>query len=176
MNLYDGIITRRSVRRFIPDKPIAKEIIMDLIKAAQYAPSAHNTKPWEFLVIEDKETLCKFRTLQRMASFADGASAAIIVCVDKEKSYSREKEDWSFIDSDGSAATMNILYAAQDKGLGACWCGVSPMTKPINDIKEYFNMPENVVPFSIVVLGYPEGEIKQPENRFREEYIHWEKW
>jgi len=94
MDLIHGLLTRRSVRKFT-DEPIAKEDIIDMIKAAQYAPSAHNTQPWSFLVIDDKEVLKDFRHLQRSALFAENAPLVILVCGDKNIAFSREKEGWS---------------------------------------------------------------------------------
>ena len=176
MDLTQGLLTRRSIRKYAQDKPVSREMILELIKTAQHAPSAHNTQPWEFLVVENKEDLAKFRNLQRASSFADNASAVVLVCVDEEKTFSREKEGWSYADIDGSAATMTLILAAHAKGLGACWCGASPMTKPIADVKEYFNLPENIKPFSIVTLGYPESEPKQPVDRANEAKVHWDKW
>lgn len=171
-----GLLTRRSVRKYQADKKIPHHELKEIIKAAQYSPSAHNSQPWEFLVVEDKEDLAKFRTLQRASLFAEGASAVILVCVDETKSFSREKEGWSYVDIDGSSATSNVLHAAHALGIGACWCGCSPMTKPIVDVKEYFKLPEHIRPFSIVVLGYPEGEVRQPETRYDETKIHFGKW
>ncbi len=175
MDLYNGLISRRSVRKFT-DQKVERETIKELIKAAQYAPSAHNTKPWEFFVIEEKQDLEKIRVLQRLAAFAGNAQAVIMVCINEQKTFSREKEGWSYADIDGSSATMNLLYAAHAKGLGACWCGCSPMTKPIEDTKAYFNLPEHIRPFSFVVLGHYDQEPGQPQDRFKEEYIHWGKW
>ena len=175
MELMEGILTRRSIRKY-QDKPISKDIVKKLIRAAQYAPSAHNTQPWEFLVIEDKEKLKSIRHMQRSASFAENAPMAILVCADETKSFSREKEGWSYIDIDGAAATQNLILAAHDLGLGACWCGASPMTKPIAALKEYFQLPENIKPFSIVVLGYPDEESKLTSERFDESKIHWNNW
>lgn len=174
MELMEGLLTRRSVRKY-QDKPISKEVLAQIIKAGQYAPSAHNTQPWEFLVIEDKVALKHFRVMQRSALFAENAAAVILVCGREDISFSRPKEGWSYIDIDCSAATENILLAAHALGVGACWCGASPMTGPIAAIKEYFKLPENVKPFSVVVLGYPEEMPKQPE-RDNPERIHWGKW
>lgn len=171
-----GLLTRRSVRKYHENKKISHHEIKEMIKAAQYAPSAHNTQPWEFLVVEDKEDLAKFRVLQRASLFAENASAVILVCVDENKAYKREKEGWGYADIDGSAATMNLLYAAHALGYGACWCGCSPMTKPVEDVKAYFKLPENIRPFSIVVIGEAEGEVKQPETRYDETKIHFGKW
>ena len=174
MELMEGLLTRRSIRKF-QDRPIEKEVLEKIIKAAEHAPSAHNTQPWHFLVIQNKEHLKHFRVMQRSALFAENAAAVILVCVDKGESFSREKEGWSYQDIDGSAATMNILLAAHSLGLGACWCGASPMTGPIAAIKEYIELPENIAPFSIVVLGYPD-ETPKEMPRHSTERIHWEKW
>ena len=50
------------------------------------------------------------------------------------------------------------------------------MTKPIAGLKEYFNLPENIKPFSIVVMGYPDEESKLNGERYSEDRVHWGKW
>ena len=175
MDLMEGLLSRRSIRKYT-DKPVEKATIQKLIKAAQYAPSAHNTRPWEFLVIEDKEALKDLRRIQRSASFAENAPLAILVCGDHNKAFSREKEGWTYIDIDCSAATENLLLAAHSLGLGACWCGATPMTKPMAALVERFNLPENIKPFSIVVIGHPDEESKLNAERYDETRIHWGKW
>lgn len=175
MDLMEGLLSRRSIRKY-EDKPVDREMIKALIRTAQYAPSAHNTQPWEFFVIEDKEALKDLRHIQRSASFAENAPLAILVCGDKNKSFSREKEGWSYIDIDCSAATENLLLAAHALGLGACWCGATPMTKPMAALSERFNLPENIKPFSIVVVGYPAEESKLSGERYDESKIHWGRW
>jgi len=175
MELTDGLLTRRSVRKF-KDQKIDKATLQEIIRITQYSASAHNAKPWEFLVIEDKEALAKFRFLQRAAAFADKAAAVILVCVDKNKTYTREKENWNYAEIDGSSATTTLILAAHGMGLGACWCGCSPMTKPLADVAEYFKLPEHILPFAIVVLGYPEVIPHQPTDREDASLVHWEKW
>lgn len=177
MDLMEGLLTRRSIRKY-QDKPIAKEAIEDIIKAAQFAPTAHNRQPWEFLVIDDKEVLTNLRHIQRWSSFAKDAACVIFVCGDVEKSFNRSKEDetWSFIDVDCAIATENLLLAAWSKGIGTCYCGAAPMQKVVDALKEHLNLPENIRPFSIVVMGYPDETPKQPEDRYKPEKIHWSKW
>lgn len=175
MDLIDGLLTRRSVRKY-QDKKIEKDDLKEIIRIAQYAPSAHDTRPWEFVVVEDRQTLAEFRHLQRASLFATNAAAVILVCVDMTKTLTREKEDWNYSDVDASAATMNLLLAAHGKGIGACWCGCSPMAKPIEDVSKRFGLPEHIKPCSIVVLGYQEGEQRQSAERYNESKIHWEKW
>lgn len=68
MELMEGLLTRRSVRKY-QDKPIERETMMEIIKAAQYSPTAHNRQPWEFLVIDDREFLAELRHIQRWDVF-----------------------------------------------------------------------------------------------------------
>jgi len=177
MNLTEGLLTRRSIRKY-KDKKIDRETLQEIIKAAQYAPSAHDKQPWEFLVIEDKETLADLRHVQRWTSFAKDAACAIIVCGDKGEAFSRDKEDekWSFADVDCALATQNLMLAAHDKGIGTCYCGAAPMQKVVDALIEKFNIPAHIRPFSIIVMGYPDETPKQPQDRYKPEKIHWGKW
>jgi nitroreductase len=177
MNLTEGLLTRRSIRKYT-DQKIDKETIEEILKAAQHAPTAHNKQPWEFLVIGDKEALAHLRHLQRWTSFAKDAACAIFVCGDINQSFNRHKEDekWSFVDVDCALATQNLLLAAHDKGIGTCYCGCAPMQRVVDSVKKYLNLPENIRPFAIVTMGYPAETPKQPEDRYKPEKIHWDKW
>ena len=157
MELMEGLLTRRSVRQYDTSKKISKETIREIIKAAQYSPTAHNKQPWEFLVIDDREFLTNLRHIQRWTSFAKDADCVIIVCGDVEKSFSRNKEDekWSFIDVDCAIATQSLMLAAWSKGIGTCYCGAAPMQRVVDSLKEHLNLPENIRPFAIVTMGYP---------------------
>lgn len=178
MDLYEGILTRRSVRQFDSSKEISKQDLEDIIKAAQYAPSAHNKQPWEFLVVTDKELMAEIRKVQPWTSFAKDASAVVLVCGDTEVSFNRNKEDetWNYSDIDCALAVENLMLAAHAKGIGSCFCGAAPMPKVIAGLREMFALPENIRPLSIVVLGYPLDYPKQPADRFKMEKIHWGKW
>ena len=70
MELYEGLLTRRSIRKYNPEKKLSDEQIIELLRAASYAPSAHNKQPWHFLVLKDAETLRTLRQLQPWTSFA----------------------------------------------------------------------------------------------------------
>jgi len=178
MDLYKGLLTRRSVRQFETGKEISQKDLEEIIKAAQYAPSAHNLQPWEFLVLTDKEQMTALRHVQPWTSFAKDASAVILVCGNTDEAFSRHKEDetWNYADIDCALATQNLLLAAHSKGIGTCFCGAAPMPKVVEGLREMFALPENIRPLSIVVLGYPKDEPKQPTGRFKAEKIHWGKW
>jgi nitroreductase len=174
MELYEGLISRRSIRKYNPEKTLTKQEIGDLIRAACYAPSAHNKQPWHFLVIENKETLRTLRTIQPWTSFAKDAACVIVVCTDTEETFHREKEGWNYAQIDGAVAAQNLLLACHAKGLGACFCGAAPMPMVIDNLRKRFNMPETMLPIAIVTVGYPEEDPKQPEERFHPEKVHWE--
>ena len=178
MDLYEGILTRRSVRQFDNTKEISAQDLEELIRAAQYAPSAHNFQPWEFLVLTDKEQMSALRHVQPWTSFAKDAAAVILVCGNTDQAFSRHKEDetWNYADIDCALATENLLLAAHAKGIGTCFCGAAPMPKVVEGLREMFALPENIRPLSIVVLGYMKDEPKQPTERFKAEKIHWGKW
>ena len=177
MDLMEGLLTRRSVRKY-QDKPIDKDTIREIIKAAQYSPTAHNRQPWEFLVVDDREILANLRHIQRWTSFAKDAACVVFVCGDIDKSFNRNKDDekWSCIDVDCAIATENLMLAAWAKGIGSCYCGAAPMQKVVDALKEHLNLPDNIRPFAIVPMGYPAETPKQPEDRYNPDKIHWGKW
>ena len=135
MELYDGLLSRRSIRKYNPEKTLTKDEILDLIRAASFAPSAHNKQPWHFLVIEDKEVLKSLRSVQPWTSFAKDAALAIIVCADTEETFHREKEGWNYAQIDGALAAQNLLLACHAKGLGACFCGAAPMPMVVDNLR-----------------------------------------
>lgn len=178
MELLEGLLTRRSVRQYDTSKKISKQDIIEILRAASYAPSAHNKQPWEFIVVEDPEKLAGFRSVQPWTSFAKNASCVIVVCGNTTEAFHREKENenWNFADVDCALAAQNILLACHAKGLGACFCGAAPMPLVIDGVRKYLALPENIRPLAIIPVGYPAESPKQPENRYNPTKVHWEKW
>lgn len=164
-----AIFERRSIRKYTGEK-ISEEKIKKLLQAAMAAPSAGNQQPWEFIVIRDREMMNKITEVHPYSSMLKEADVAIVVCGDEK----REKYKGFWV-QDCSAATQNILLAAQDLGLGAVWLGVYPDEKRVKSIKELLGIPEHVQTLSIVSLGYP-VEKKDPANRYDEAKIHYERW
>ncbi|CCJ33014.1 nitroreductase family protein [Caloramator australicus] len=163
------IFKRRSIRKYL-DKPVAKEDIDDLLRAAMAAPSAGNEQPWEFIVVDDKNVLKRIADVHPYAKMLYEAPVAIVVCGDLNKE--KYKGFWV---QDCSAATQNILLEATDKGLGTVWIGVYPDDTRVKDISNIFGIPSNVIPLSIVAVGYPDQEM-QEVDRFDPQKIHYNKW
>ncbi len=165
----NAILNRKSIRKY-KDIKISDEIIEDLLRAAMAAPSAGNEQPWEFIVLRDKEIMKRITEFHPYSTMLLNTDTAIVVCGDVEKE--RFKGYWV---QDCSAATENILLAAEEKGLGAVWLGIYPMEERITPLKELLNLPESVLPLSIIPVGYPD-EQKKAEDRFNRERIHYDKW
>lgn len=165
------IKNRRSVRSYL-DKAVSEEDLKILIKSGMAAPSAVDMRPWDFVVVKKKSTLKALADVMPFGKMLPGAGAAVVVCGGPEKSVPDAPEFWV---QDCSAASENILLAAESMGLGAVWLGVYPVKERIEGVRKILNIPENVVPLNILSIGYPKG-LEKPKDKFEMEKIHRERW
>ncbi len=163
MEAYESLITRKSIRYYKKQK-IEKDLILKLIKAAMHAPSARNYQPWHFIILNDERIMEEVSRLHPYGDILERAPLAILVCGDTEK-----ENTIGYLIEDCSAATENILIAAHSLGLGACWLGIYPREERMENVIKYFALPENIVPVSLLAVGYPgEEKRKQKDLRNRE--------
>lgn len=169
MEVQEALINRRSIRKYKNQK-INKEHFDKILEAAMYAPSAMNTQAWHFIVIDNKVVLLDTLKSIPYAEMLKQCAAAILVCGD-----SSIEKNQSWLLQNCSAAIQNILLSAHGLGIGSCWIAVHGMDDVYKNIKVQFNLPENIVPISLISLGYPDEVIKA-EERFKEEKFHYNKW
>lgn len=163
------IFQRRSIRKY-ENKSVEKEKIEKILKAAMQAPSAGNQQPWEFLVIENKETLKKLSLMSHHSKMTADAPLAIVLLINKEGlKYPKN------VEQDMGAATENLLLQVVELGLGAVWLGVAPSQEKMDYIKSMFHLPENIEAFAIVPIGYP-AEEKGFIDRFHKNKVHYENY
>ena len=165
----ENILSRRSIRKFT-DQEVSDEQISALLKAAMSAPSAANMQPWDFVVIKDRKILDEIPKFHKYTQMLLEANLAIVVCGNKLRA--TESKFWA---QDCTAATQNILLAANSLGLGSVWCGLYPVEEFYQKIQELLEIPSEVFPVSLVAIGYP-AEMKPPSDRFDEKKIHYNKW
>jgi nitroreductase len=165
----DPILTRRSIRKYT-DQPVSDEDVTYLLRAAMSAPSANNEQPWHFVVIKDRKLLAEIPKIHPYAQMVPGAQLAIMVCGD----LSLDVMNGYWV-QDCAAATENILIAAQSKGLGAVWLGVYPREERVRALQQLFGLPEKVLPFALIPVGYP-AEQKPPADRFNPNRVHYDRW
>jgi len=169
METLEAIKTRRSIRKFTSQK-INEEAIHNILEAAMFAPSARNTQSWHILVINDKNILNKLPKLHPNAEMMYEAQLAILVCGDL---HMEDMIEYNGVNC--SAATQNIMLAAQDLGIGSVWLGVYPRKERMDPMVKLFELPEHIVPMTLIALGYPNESFETPE-RFRQDRIHINGW
>ena len=143
METLDSIKKRASVREY-QSKPIPKNLLKQLVDAGRRAPTAMSVEPWEFLVVTHRETIKKLGKAVSPCDFVGQAVACIAVYC----------KDTKYFLEDGCAATQNILLAAADRGLGACWIAGErePWGKEISTI---LKAPSELKLVSMVSVGWP---------------------
>jgi nitroreductase len=166
MELDEAIKGRRSIRRY-RKRSIEDSVIEELIDLARHAPSSMNGQPWTFTIVRDYETkrklveiknkYCPIEKQEYRADFLQNASAVIVVCVDRNKSYDREIEN-------GVLAAANLMLAAHSRGLGSVYMSASRRDEPAvsEAIRQILGIPGHVDPISILPLGYPD---ETPESK-----------
>jgi len=169
MDTLDAIRTRRSIRKYL-DKPVPQDVLQQVLRAAMYAPSACNAQPWQFVVLEDCRLLREVPNIHPYAAMAAEAPLAVLVCGDT--SFEVVSGFWVI---DCSAAVQNLLLAAHALGLGAVWTGVYPQQERVEGFRRLLGLPKNVIPHSLIPLGYPAEQPPQ-EERYRPDRIHRNAW
>ncbi len=177
----DTIMSRKSVRSFTGDK-LSEDQITTILKAAMAAPTAMNAQPWSYLVITDDAAKASIPGAERGDAIKT-AGAVIIVCGETTlQRPPRENPDAApetvpniFWYEDCSAATENLLLAAEALDLGAVWLSCWPNEKKCQAVKEAFGIPENVEPLAIVPVGVPAGN-DEPKDKWNPAKVHYNSW
>lgn len=176
MNLYELIQKRQSDRKY-DSRPVDRDIVIKCLESARLAPSACNSQPWKFVVVDEPELL------KEMASAAAGmgmnkfaAQAPVIVAVVLEKmnftasigSVIKDKE-YSLLDV--GIAVEHFCLQATELGLGTCILGWFDEKK----VKKLLGIGNRRVPL-LITLGYAAGEHRQKSRKSLEEISSWNKY
>lgn len=195
--LYKTVVTRRSIRRYRRD-PVGRELIERLLDAAIWAPSAHNRQPWRFCVIDTPGQIealaramgARLRSdLERDGVPADlikkdtarsyaritGAPALVLLCLsmvdmDHYPDEQRNLDEYIMAVQSTALAGQNLLLAAHDAGLGACWM-CAPLFCP-EVVRETLHLPDDWQPQALITLGYPD-ETREKTRRPLETSVLW---
>ena len=172
--VLENIASRRSVRSY-EDRPVPAEMVKTLLRAAMAAPSAKNRQPWEFVVVDDRATLDALAGKLKYAKMLAQAPLAVIVCAETMIAHSDGSvSENPFWEHDASAATENLLLAAEALGLGAVWTAASDPERSAA-VKSVIPMPATVMPLCVVPIGFPAGA-EQPKDKWNPAKIHHNRW
>lgn len=164
---------RKSVRSYT-DQPVSREQLDTLVRAAMAAPTGKDMRPWKFVVIDDAEAMAKLSEQLPYAKMLKEAQAAIVVCGDMSVVDDNGKPSTNWV-MDCSAATENLLLAAEAMGLGAVWTGVYPYDERLEAVEKALSLPENIIPLNVIPIGYPKGD-QHPKDKYNAENIHYNGW
>ena len=156
---------RRSIRKYT-NLPVEQEKIDYMLRCALMAPSSKRTNPWEFIVVRDEAKLRQMAGCRTYGSqMFDTAMAAIVIALDTSLS-----DAWM---ADGAIAAEHILLAAEEQGLGACWCHVYCREASEQLIKSLCAIPEDKTVLCVISLGYKDEERKDYDlAKLKYEKIH----
>ncbi len=196
-DLLETIVNRRSIRRYQP-RPVARELVERLLAAAIWAPSAHNRQPWRFCVVdsvEQKEALAAAMGARLRLDLARDNAPAELIEKDAARSYARitgapllVNLSLSMVDMDHytderrnlneyvmaaqstAMAGQNLLLAAEDAGLAACWM-CAPLFCP-DVVREVLQLPDDWQPQALITLGYA-AEVREKTRRPLETSLLW---
>lgn len=155
MNVLDGIGQRRSVRSFTKVQ-IERDKIDAILEAGALAPSGKNGQPWRFFVVQrEKDLLRRIAEQTVYHAWVSEADCLILVFLDREKSYHKIKDAQAI-----GACMENMLLAAEELGIGACWNG--EILRNAEQVRSMFSLAERYQLMALLVLGYAK---EKPQER-----------
>ena len=163
----NNIMTRTSIRQYT-DEPVSKADIETMLRAGMAAPTAVNRQPWHFVVINSKVKLAELAGDNPRGGMLKKAPLAIVVCGNMDKALPGQGR--GFWVQDCSAATENILLAANAIGLGAVWTGLYPDENRAGVVAKVLKLPETYIPLCTIVIGHP-AEQPTPKDKWKPENI-----
>ncbi|MFO7868927.1 MAG: nitroreductase family protein [Bacteroidales bacterium] len=159
-SFFSLIQSRRSSRKF-KQEPVPQDVQKNLLQAALLSPASKRSNPWEFIAIDDADTITKLsESKPHGAAFLAKAPFAVVVIADPEKS-----DVWV---EDTSIASIYLQLAAEDLGLGSCWIQIHKRnhesgTSASEYIKQLLDIPAQFEVESIIAIGYKESDRKGAE-------------
>ncbi|MGC9106515.1 MAG: nitroreductase family protein [Thermoprotei archaeon] len=157
--VIDLLIKRRSIRSFL-DKPVDLNLVKELIRVANHAPSSMNREPWKFILITDPKVREELSKLHDGAKHLAKAPLGVAVVAEPDVS----PNTWMV---DAVNATMYFVLAAYSVGLAVAWVAAYENERA----KEVLKIPKEKVLITLLSVGYPDPSyevkpkaVKAPEE------------
>jgi nitroreductase len=169
METWEAITSRRNVRAFTA-RPIPAADLERILEAGRRSPSSQNWQPWDFVLVTDRAHLRELATVWRGAGHV-GHSAATIVVVGPaaDNEFHRAQLDLG-------QATMAMMIAAADLGIGSCHAGIADLQR----VRDLLGLPADRDWALLISLGYPEDRpltpVRNPDRRPFDDVVHREHW
>lgn len=171
METWDAIRARRNVRTY-EDRPIASENLERILEAARRSPSSTNQQLWDFVLCTDREILEHLAKTWRYARHVRGSAATVVLVAPLPTD--QDSRDWIMYDM--GQATMSMMLAAADRGIGSCHAALNDQALP----RQLLGIPEDRFCVGLVAFGYPVDRplapIERPKRRPFDDVVHRERW
>ena len=171
METWDAIRSRRNVRTY-SEEAIAPEDLDRILEAARRAPSAGNQQAWDFIVSTDREQLARLTRVGPAAGHVAGSAATIALVAPR----SDDPQMRDLVQFDLGQATMSIMLAAADLGIGSAHAGAHDQELA----RRLLGVPEDRFCAVLVTLGVPAERpltpIQRPNRRPFTDVVHRGHW
>jgi nitroreductase len=152
MDTKELILTRHSVRNFLPD-PIPANILNDILEAGRLAPSAQNRQPWRYLVYTDNTKIQKLALNCGLIGLANyfirKAPCLIVACADTKDNVRINGQDYYLVDT--AISFQQMMLMALHHGIGSCWLAAFSEKK----LRKYLEIPDSWRIVALSPFGYP---------------------
>lgn len=172
METWDAIRARRNVREYT-DQPITRDSLERILEAGRRAPSSQNWQPWNFVVVTDREQLIELAKAWPRGGRHVAHSAVTIALVAVQPTDERQRD---FVQYDLGQATMNMMLAAVDLGIGSGHSAVADQQQA----QRVLGCPDGYFCAYMIGFGYPAGRplhpLTRPDRRPFDQVVHWDRW
>lgn len=194
-------MARRSIRTYLQEEA-PENVILSILEASRWAPSAHNAQPWRFIMMTDQGA--KRKLAEAMANewakdlSRDGVSpdicerlvklsvrrfteapVIIIASITMEEMHRypdgrRQEIEHAMATQSLAAAVQNLLLAAHSEGLGSCWFCAPLFCQDV--VRNVLGIPPDVEPQALITIGYPSERPHPPPRKPLEEVVFRDRW
>ncbi|WP_372847244.1 nitroreductase family protein [Pontiella sp.] len=162
---------RCSIRSYTSE-PVAEEVLQEILQAGNLAPTAKNLQPFQFVVVRAASGLDALAAAYPAPFFRE-APVAVVVCVETEKGWVRNRYDnKNYAEVDAAIAIDHMTLAATDNGLGSCWIGAFDPAM----VREAMGLPEGIEPLAILLLGHPKEKGREKVRKPLSELVRYDHW
>lgn len=174
MDVEEAVLNRRSIRNYLPDKPVSNDVIANILDSARFAPSSGNLQNWKVILVSDAEKKSELAAAALKQKWITTAPVLLVVCnsvADVKRLY-KERGELLYSVQNVAAFTQNILLLAHNHGMATCWVGAFDP----DAVKRVLRIPDGVEPEIIVALGYAAEEIEPPSRKGVDQFVFFETW
>jgi len=185
MDLFELLMKRRSIRNF-EDRPVPADVVDRLLDAANNAPSGGNIQPLSIVVVQESEARTELAEMVGGQPWVKNAPVSMIFCIDFfrvkrwaamfDVEFLGEQALSSFLIAyaDVMCAAQNVVMLAEDCGLGSVYVGT--IQSSIGRAREFFGMPDYVLPLMVLSLGYPKSAPRTIPKLATDVVVHRERY